>query len=135
MAQHDLNRDEMLQTISDLHKDAYGFRPRGMKYNEMTTDELSVEFSHLLDALEDTMAEDERREKAAMVSFERTVALNIELGAGDRETAVRWIRESYVDNMYGDESIRYDLCLPWNYDFDHGDQDFFIREAARRKAA
>lgn len=136
MANHDCNRNEMLQTISDLHKDAYGFRPRGMRYNEMTTDELSAEFSRLLDALEVTMAEDARAEAAAIKKFEATIARIIASGAGNRETALRWFRDANKDDMYmGDESLRYNLGLPWDYDLDHGDRDFFIREAARREAA
>ena len=135
MSNHDLNRAEMLQVISDLHKDVYGFRPRGMGYSEMSDADLSAEFQNLLDNLEVVMADDARREAAAIAKFEANIASVIASGAGDRATAIRWFRDANRDDWMGDDSLRYDLGLPWNFDFDHGDCDFFVRQAAEKNAA
>ena len=42
-------RDQLLTYISDTHKDAYGFRPRGL-YNDMSVQELKVELDRLYEA-------------------------------------------------------------------------------------
>ena len=40
-------KEQFLQCISDLHKDAYGFRDRSINYNEMTREELLAEWKRL----------------------------------------------------------------------------------------
>ena len=38
-------RDSLIQIYSDFHKDAYGFRPRGVNYHEFTLEELQADFA------------------------------------------------------------------------------------------
>ena len=40
-------KEQFLQCISDLYKDAFGVRPRGINYNEWTRDELHAEWKRL----------------------------------------------------------------------------------------
>ena len=47
MAVDNWTKEEFLQCISDLHKDAYGFRREFSYYNEMTREELLDEWKHL----------------------------------------------------------------------------------------
>ena len=42
-------KEQLLTYISDVHKDAYGFRPRGT-YNGMSVQELKVELDRLSEA-------------------------------------------------------------------------------------
>lgn len=105
--------------FSDLHKDAYGFRPSSASYEAwaaMTPDEKQAEWDYLCAALERTMDEDARREAAAVERFEKRVMETMAVGAKDRATAIRWILEgmelSEMDYCYGGSYICFELGLP-----------------------
>jgi hypothetical protein len=48
----DLKRYEMQTSYWDLHKDVYGFRPRGMDIDCMTYEELEQDYNYLLTQLD-----------------------------------------------------------------------------------
>jgi len=104
-------RESMIQIYSDFYKDAYGFRPRGVNYHEFTLAELKADF----DSFREVCDENERAEKEAneraSVAFESRIQSVIDMGAGDRETALRWIMDSYEEHDfdYGTEGIIWDL--------------------------
>lgn len=102
---------------SDLHKDAYGFRPRGSAWEawvNMNPDQKQAEWDFLIEVLARRMAEDDIREQECIATFEATVALTIENGAKDRETAIRWLMDA--DECMGDvEYFCYHNGLPYNY--------------------
>lgn len=104
-------------TVSNLHKDAFGFRPsRGWyeSWNTMTDAEKQVEWDSLLVSLERTVAQDEIDEKRAIESFGLLVKKTIAHGAGDVETAHRWIMES--SDCDGDwEHLCFQHGLPYSY--------------------
>ena len=106
-----------LDTFSDLHKDAYGFRPSERFYVWMQTatpDELQAEWDRLIKAVEAAIEEDARRQKEAIESFEAHVQKTIDAGAGDRQTALRWIMDASSCN--GDwEFLCYEYGLPYSY--------------------
>ena len=85
------------QTISDLHKDARGFRPHAA-FNEGWTqsddENKQAIWDGLLRELDLVQLEDERREREALADFELEVLRNIDLGAGDRQTALRWMTQT-----------------------------------------
>ena len=78
----------------DMYKDAYGVRPRGIDTTAWTLEDFEKEFKHLGQVIE--MEEQARlvAEAEAVRQFEDTVESVIQAGAGDRETALRWIMES-----------------------------------------
>lgn len=88
--------DEAL--YSDLHKDAYGFRPysddpfyvvgpeRKQKIWERVLHDLDLEFERV-----------QALEKTAIESFEKQIEQNMTLGAKDRVTAVRWIVQAIAE--------------------------------------
>lgn len=82
--------------FSDLHKDAYGFRPRSHRfYQESTTDaERQQIWDNLCQVVEDNIASEKENEARALRDFEAEVANTIALGAGDRTTALRWMTSS-----------------------------------------
>jgi hypothetical protein len=83
-------RNGMLQIYSDFHKDAYGFRPR-YNYSELSDAELIADFERFdVDATEKRRNEREMEEQA-IVDFEELITKTINLGAGDRVTALKWI--------------------------------------------
>ncbi len=126
-------RSVLYSAISDLSKDALGFRvrfdPIGKTIAELFAD---------LDYYGDLAAEEAQRERDAQyratVRFEAMIIDLIACGANDRATAVRWIREGEIEReqgwTMGDESIRYNFGLPWDYDLDAGDNQFFSRRTA-----
>jgi len=108
--------------ISDLHKDAFGFRPSATWYEQfaaMSDDEKQEEWDYLLRALERSMEEEARREKDAIFEFDCLVRRYMELGAANRETAIRWILDSMelgeYDLMYGGSFVCYELGLPYSF--------------------
>lgn len=126
----ELLKDVLYSEISDASKDANGFRTR-LDVTEYSVKELEDLADYYWKAASEAADEDERAYVRNIEKFESNISNVIASGAGDRETAIRWFRDANKDSWMGDESIRYELGLPWSYDFDHGDRDFFIRAAAK----
>ena len=123
----DALKDVLYSAISDASKDANGFRTR-LDVSEYSVAELEDLCDYYFKAASEAADEEAAAQDRAVAKFEANIASVIASGAGDRETAIRWFRDANADDMYGDESIRYHLGLPWSYDFDHGDRDFFKRK-------
>lgn len=87
-------------SLSDMFKDAEGFRPR--HYKEFWThSELEEEYGYLQARIEESMATDALRHKYALESFNTLIEETIALGAADRKTAIRWLMDAEnVDTSY-----------------------------------
>ena len=94
-------RQEMIQIYSDFHKEAYGFRPRGVNYSEFTLEQLQADFDYFSSLCEQNAREEEARDNYRIAEFERRVESIIEMGAGDRKTALRWILDSFESPDFG----------------------------------
>ena len=110
------------RNFSDLHKDAYGFRPRGAivdAWLAMTPAELDAEEIRMQAAVEDAMAEEDAREAANAVVFEAYIAKLIADFNIDRATAIRWDIEALgiTDDVkaYGMDYYRFEHGLPYQY--------------------
>lgn len=107
-------KDDLYGYISDASKDAQGFRTR-YDISDMTIEELMVEADYWEGRVIEAIEEERAREKVAIAEFEKAVANTIAIGAGDRETAIRWLKgddEWYVN----DESyFEYSYGLPYGY--------------------
>jgi len=82
------------QTISDLHKDARGFRPRGAFFevwNQSDDDNRQAIWDGLIREYDRREEEEARMEREALVEFDKNVNAIIEAGAGNRITALRWM--------------------------------------------
>jgi hypothetical protein len=103
--------------ISDLHKDAYGYRPgEGFweRWAKATDEEKQAEWDWLCQVLEREMAFEREAQAQAVVRFGKLIEQTIASGAGDRETALRWIMES--SDCFGDwDYLAYQHGLPYNY--------------------
>ena len=108
------------QTYSDLHKDAYGYRPRNDGWEYLSPVGKQIKWDSLCEALDHRIAEDETAEAAAVERFEaRAHDLVAYYGAHDHATAIRWIVEGLnlsSDDLafYGGEYICYKLGLPYD---------------------
>jgi len=112
-----LERYYMEGNIWDLYKDVNGIRPRWMDFKSMSDAELKATYDGLLVDLERHNVEEAGREAEAVKAFEAKIAELIETGAGDRETAIRWLRDAEGDEQiqYDDGYFEYSYGLPYGY--------------------
>lgn len=106
--------------VSDLHKDARGYRPDAYFWEEWSQcgdDTRQAMWDNLLVELEQAMDRQAQEEIAAINAFELEIATALEVGARSREDAVRWILQGMdlddVDLMYGGSAICYRKGLPY----------------------
>ena len=98
----------------DMYKDAFGIRPRGIDTSSWTEADYLAEFKQLEEIIEREEIARKAAEAEAVKKFEQHVTNTICMGAGDRETALRWIMDA--SNANGDwEYLCYDLGLPYRY--------------------
>lgn len=105
--------------VSDLHKDAFGFRP-GERFwsawNSMDDDEKQAEWDHLIEACNRAIQEEEEQQARAITRFEALVQKTIESGAGNRETAIRWIMDASSAARDNDwDYLCWEHQLPYGY--------------------
>lgn len=91
--------------FSDLHKDAYGFRPRGHEFYDATPERKQEIWDYFCQVVEDNIAAEREHEARAMRDFEQEVQNMIDLGAGDRTTALRWMTQS--EEYYTEQCVEH----------------------------
>ena len=109
---------DMWSFYSDVHKDAYGYRPRGEQiynwFTSMTSEEMDVEFQQLQETINRNDEHQRQMEADACVAVEEHIESLIRMGAGDRENAIRWMDEAEETN--GDlDYLCYKLGVPYGY--------------------
>jgi hypothetical protein len=105
-AWEELSALEQAQEIySDMHKDAYGFRPR-FDYSTWTLEQFNAEFETMGRIIEDDNKVKQENQAQAAHDFEMRVLSLLQTGAKDRAMALRWIHEAEGSN--GDEEY---LCF------------------------
>ena len=106
--------EQMASQYWDMHKDAYGVRPRGINTTSWTETDFLAEFEILGEAIQ---RENELRrlaEHEAAHAFEMRVQSILACGAKDRAMALRWIHEAEGSNG-DDEFLCYLVGLPYRY--------------------
>jgi hypothetical protein len=101
--------------VSDLHKDAYGYRPNDVFWQAWAkADEFQKQF--IWDVLEERfgeqVAEEKRREKLAIEKFEHIVSL-VQNKDQTREEAIAWMMK--FDNEPDSSNFEYKHRLPFGY--------------------
>lgn len=79
-------------TYSDMYKEAYGFRPRH-DTSSWTKETWKVELDRVEADLEAEIEDEKAREEACVNSFKELVQNTIQCGAGDYDTALRWLTQ------------------------------------------
>ena len=108
------------ELFSDLHKEVYGFRPRGhWFYDANTTDEeRQTEWDYLCKRLDQQIEEGNAEKAANLEAFRIQVKQNLTLGAKDEQESIRWVVESLnpspVDLAYGGEWVCWELGLAFS---------------------
>jgi hypothetical protein len=99
------------QIVSDLHKDARGYRPTEYfweEWNQCGDLTRQAMWDNLLEELEREIERERAAEEAALEQFEQLIADTIQFGAADAETAIRWILE-------GEDFTGFDLAYGADY--------------------
>jgi hypothetical protein len=98
----------------DMHKDAYGVRPRCIDTSSWTEADFEAEFVSLAKTIDANYEQQVKAEERAMIAFEMRVQELMTSGAKDLAMALRWIHEA--EGSDGDEEY---LCflvgLPYGY--------------------
>jgi hypothetical protein len=106
-------------TVSDLHKDTYGFRPGVSFWAEWrsgTDDQKQVIWDLLIAAHDIEVREYNAARQRAVDDFEATITRTIAMGAGDRATAIRWfVDASDTDSQFPGEYLCWQLNIPYSY--------------------
>jgi hypothetical protein len=89
-------REALLQIYSDYHKDAYGFRPR-YDYSAYSLEQLEADFARFGQMISEAAEAEARDERAAVAAYQSVIRTLIEVGAGDEETALRWLASAGVE--------------------------------------
>jgi hypothetical protein len=103
--------------ISDLHKDAYGFRPSESFWEFWSTAsdaEKQKEWDHLVERLNQSMEEEEANHRSCIARLEDRIAGMIAIGAKDRAMAIRWLDEAY-DTQGDMQFLEWNLGVPYGY--------------------
>ena len=100
-------------TFWDMYKDAHGVRPRGICTDGWTLGDFGREFDRLEQMIQREEELRMQREQQAITHFEHRLNQLMQLGAADREVAIRWCMEA--DNCRDLEDLAYTNGLPWNY--------------------
>jgi hypothetical protein len=100
-------------TYSDMYKDAYGVRPRGVDTSAWTLEQFEAEFKILGQAIEQEETARKASEAQAIVKFEDRV-LNLMHTGTNRERVIAWLMEAEGAN--GDyEYFAFTQGLPYGY--------------------
>ena len=95
---------DTFELISDLHKDARGFRPSQdwlHNFDSLPYAEQEKIWDRLVVEMDESMTDEDRREAAALADFRALIADTIAAGAADGATALRWLRDA--DEQRGDD--------------------------------
>ena len=113
------------QIVSDLHKDARGYRPTEYFWEEWSQCGDDTRQSMWDNLLEELAAETARQKDAyarAEIEFHQRVQGMMLIGAADELTAIRWILEaealSKFDLAYGSDYVAFHFGLPYKGLFD-----------------
>lgn len=106
-----------IELFSDLHKDVYGFRPRGHWFYDATTtdEERQAEWDYLCKRLGEQIEEENAQKAKALEDLQARVRELVASGAKDEQQALKWIVQSLnpseQDLWYGGEWVCYELGL------------------------
>ena len=82
------------QILSDLHKDAFGYRPSAdfwVNWKELSDIGKQREWDYMVSVLKRTMEREQEEELTALADFEADLAKIMEIGCCDEKTALAWM--------------------------------------------
>ena len=104
--------------VSDLHKDAYGYRPREFfwaEWHEATDDGKQAIWDGLIEDLNQSNIEEGLRQEAAIAETEKRIQEILDTVVGStRADAIRYLDEAY-DTRGDINFLEYHLGVPYGY--------------------
>ena len=114
----DYERDSLITSVYEMHKDAYGVKGRHYNFDKMSNKELEEELDRLCAVAKAEREAEEKYEEAAYQTFLKQIAENMKLGAKDKETAIKWILEAEgLANEKDSSYICYSLGLSYDKEY------------------
>jgi hypothetical protein len=105
-------------TVSDLHKDAHGYRPREYfwaDWHAADNDGKQAIWEDLLADLSDSIAEEERSRQICIAATEKRIQEILDTVVGStRADAIRYLDEAY-DTRGDINFLEYHLGVPYGY--------------------
>ena len=98
-----IEREDLECFIYDGHKDAYGVKGRHYDFSAMSMDDLRKEADRIANAIDVAQSEEKAREEQALAEFKARITEVIELGAGNRINALRWMTST--ETFYHSQSV------------------------------
>jgi len=95
--------------FSDLHKDAYGFRPRGHNFYTATPAKKQEIWDATILDMEAAQEAEIAREKECEKEFKNQISKVIQAGAGNRINALRWMTSTEI--FYSQQCVEH---FVWN---------------------
>ena len=86
-------REELLSTISDMYKDAFGIRPHGM-FNDYSEVELRAEIERLQPLVDEAVEAEKQADAMSIARFNDEIGTFLQSGATNRTTAIRWMLQA-----------------------------------------
>lgn len=96
--------DELYSYISDASKDAQGFRVR-FEYQDWSFAELEAECDYWSEQVAIAVERERQQEEKDLAKFKALIQHTIELGAGDEETALRWLTQG--EQFYHSQDVEH----------------------------
>ena len=104
--------------FSDMHKDAYGFRPRGHEFYDATPERKQEIWDSVCEDVEREIEREALAQSEAVADFRQKVVDMMGIGARDEHQAKKWIIQGLgataTDLMYGGEWVCFELGLPYS---------------------
>jgi hypothetical protein len=117
--------------VSDLHKDARGYRPRETwwaAWNNYSDAEKQAEWDFLIRELNEQIESQRHADNMAMIALHQRIQGVMLLGAKDEVQALKWIMEAEefddYDLRYGPDYVCFHFNLPYS-----ASKEFPIQEA------
>lgn len=107
-------------TVSDLHKDTYGFRPSATWWTQwkvMSNDDKQIEWEHMCKVLDENNIVEAEGERIAYANWERHIESMMTTNNISKATAIRWD----MDAMEADGDVGY-YCYRWNISYSNEDK-------------
>ena len=86
-------RETLMTYIYEGHKDAFGVKGRHYDFDAMSLEDLCKEADYIERSVDESIAREKAEAELAVEEFEHQVAETIRYGAGDRQTALRWMTQ------------------------------------------
>jgi len=114
----DYERDSLITSVYEMHKDAYGVKGRHYNFDEMSNEDLEKELKHLCAVAKESMQQEKEYEESAYQTFLKRITEAMKLGAETKEDAIKWILQAEgLDKEKDSGYICYSLGLGYDKEY------------------